>query len=300
MIGATEPSRYSSYDPKMTLTGIKLIVSQTWTALRRYGPKAALFFLSANLRRKSGGTRQTIHRLPLKGLAHPLCLREGRSDPFFFGQIFLDQEFAPTRTLEVSSIIDLGGNIGLASVWFLNTFPRAKLVTIEANPDNYPRLEANLHSYADRVTVVKGGVWWRRTPLALIRRQNEGDAGVREAVPGDVPATLMDGWDIPALMERGGFTHIDLLKIDIEGAEVDLLLNGVERWLPQVRNLSIELHGPECEAALERALAPYTYQRQVLGELIFCFQLRPKHPPGDSNATTGFAPAARMSSMQSG
>ena len=260
----------------MTPNGIKLIVSQTWIALRRYGPAAAFFFLSANLRRKSGSTRQTIHRLPLKSLQHPLALRDGRSDPFFFGQIFLDEEFAPTRGLDVSTIIDLGGNAGLASVWFLNVFPRARVVTIEANPDNYPSLEANLHPYGHRATVVKGGVWWRRTALALVRRQNEGDAHVREAAPGDNPADLMEGWDIPALMELVGFTRIDLLKIDIEGAEVDLLLKDADRWLPHVRNLSIELHGPECEAALERALAPYTYQRQMLGELIFCFHLRPK------------------------
>ena len=262
----------------MTPNGIKLIVSQTWIALRRYGSAAAFFFLSANLRRKSGDTRQTIHRLPLKSLQHPLSLRDGRSDPFFFGQIFLDQEFAPVRGLDVATVIDLGGNAGLASVWFLNVFPRARVVTIEANPDNYPSLEANLHPYGDRATVVKGGVWWRRTALALVRRQNEGDAHVREAVSGDNPADLMEGWDIPALMELAGFTRIDLLKIDIEGAEVDLLLKDAERWLPQVRNLSIELHGPECEAALERALAPYTYQRQMLGELIFCFHLRQKNP----------------------
>jgi hypothetical protein len=181
----------------MTSNGIKLVVSQTWTALRRYGPKAAFFFLSANLRRKSGSTRQSIQRLPLKGIEHPLHLREGRSDPFFFGQIFLDQEFAPIRGLDVATMIDLGGNAGLASVWFLNTFPRAKLVTIEANPENYPSLEANLHPYGDRATMVKGGVWWRRTPLALVLRQNEGDAYVREALPGDNPAEIMEGWDVP-------------------------------------------------------------------------------------------------------
>jgi FkbM family methyltransferase len=260
----------------MTSNGIKLVVSQTWIALRRYGPEAALFFLSANLRRKSGSTRRSIQRLPLKGIEHSLHLREGRSDPFFFGQIFLDQEFAPIRGLDVATMIDLGGNAGLASVWFLNTFPRAKLVTIEANPDNYSSLEANLHPYGDRATVVKGGVWWRRTPLALVRRQNEGDAHVREALPGDNPAEIMEGWDVPALMARGGFTQIDLLKMDIEGAEIDLFLKGAERWLPHVRNLTIELHGPDCEAALEDALAPYTYQRQVLGELTFCFHLRPK------------------------
>jgi hypothetical protein len=87
-------------------------------------------------------------------------------------------------------------------------------------------------------------------------------------------------------MARAGFTRIDLLKIDIEGAEVDLLLKNADRWLPLVRNLSIELHGPECEAALERALAPYTYQRQTLGELIFCFYLQPKPSSPAEHAAT--------------
>jgi FkbM family methyltransferase len=270
----------------MTPDGIKLIVSQTWIALRRYGFAAASFFLSANLRRKSGNSRQTIHRLPLKGIEHPLYLRDGRGDPFFFGQIFLDQEFAPARRLDVSTIVDLGGNAGLASVWFLNTFPRAKTITIEANPENFPLLEANLHPYGDRAIVVQGGVWWRRTSLALVPGLDIGDASVREAAPGDNPSSLMEGWDIPALMARAGFQHIDLLKIDIEGGETELLLNNADRWLPSVRNLSIEFHGPECIAALERALAPYTCRREVRGELTFCFDLRLKQPVAAQPAMT--------------
>jgi hypothetical protein len=61
----------------MTPNGIQLITTQTWTALRRYGAAAAFFFLTAKLRRKSGSTRQALHRLPLKGIEHPLFLREG-------------------------------------------------------------------------------------------------------------------------------------------------------------------------------------------------------------------------------
>ena len=34
--------------------------------------------------------------------------------------------------------------------------------------------------------------------------------------------------------------------------------------------------GRSARLPCERALAPYTYQRQMLGELIFCFHLRPK------------------------
>jgi len=269
----------------MTLNGVTLIVRQTLICLRRYGLQTAFAFLSVNLLRKSGNTRQRIYRVHPRRLAHPLSLRGGRSDFFVFGQIFVEEEFAPLRNHDISRIVDLGGNIGLASVWLLNTFPRAQVVAIEANPENYPSLDANLGPYGDRATVVQGGVWWRRTPLTLVRRQNESDAYVREPHAGETPAEVMEGWDVPSLMTYAGFTHIDLLKIDIEGAEVDLLLHA-ERWLPQVRNLSIELHGPESEAALDRALASYTCQRQVRGELTFCMNLKPKHPLGAGSAAT--------------
>jgi FkbM family methyltransferase len=260
----------------MTLIGITRIVRQSLVCLRLYGFRTAFTFLSANLLRKSGSARPQIYQLRPRGLPHPIYLRGGRADFLVFAQIFADMEFAPIRQRDLSTIVDLGGNIGLASVWLLNVFPRAKVVAIEANPDNFQSLQANLEPFGERVTVVRGGVWWRRTPLALVRRENEADAYVREAAPEDDPADLMDGWDIPALMAHGGFARIDLLKIDIEGAEIDLFLKDAGRWLPLVRNLSVELHGPECEAALEQALAPYTYQRQVLGELTFCFDLRPK------------------------
>ena len=261
----------------LTSHGTKIIASNTWIALRRYGPRAAFFFLASNLRRRAGRLRRLRHQLPLKGLQHPIHLRE-YCDPFFFAQIFLEQEFAPMRALEISSIIDLGGNAGMASVWFLNAFTRAKVITIEANPDNFSSLEANLRPYGDRAIIIKGGAWWRRTPLALVRGRDEGVASVREALPGDDSSILMDGWDVPALMARAGFDHIDLLKIDIEGGEVDLLLKAADRWLPHVRNLTIECHGARAEAALERALEPYIYQRQALGELTFCVDLRPKNP----------------------
>ena len=275
----------------LTSHGTKVIASNTWTALLRYGPRAAFFFLASNLRRRSGRLRRLRHQLTLKGLQHPIHVRE-YSDPFFFAQIFLEQEFGPVRGLDISSVIDLGGNAGMASVWFLNAFTRAKVITVEANPDNFSSLEANLRPYGDRAIIIEGGAWWRRTPLALVRGRDEGVASVREALAGDDSSILMDGWDVPALMTRAGFDHIDLLKIDIEGGEVDLLLKDADRWLPHVRNLTIECHGVPGEAALERALEPYIYQRQVLGELTFCFDLRPKNPVASSSreASSTFAP----------
>ncbi|HEX6770410.1 MAG TPA: hypothetical protein VF126_00190 [Acidobacteriaceae bacterium] len=149
-----------------------------------------------------GTTHARIYRLRPRRLLHHVTLRAGSADLFVFAQIFADNEFAPLNKQDFRSIIDLGGNIGLASAWFLSTFPHSKVVTIEANPDNYALLDANLQAYGDRAAIVRGGVWQHRTKLAVVRRENESDAQVREARPGDRPADIIEAWDIPSLMKR--------------------------------------------------------------------------------------------------
>ena len=279
----------------MTLNGIRLIVRQTFSALQRDGLRVAFIFLMVNLQRKAGSKEAKLHRLRPRALAHSVTLRAGRSDFFFYGQIFIDDEFAPVRSLQVRNIVDLGGNIGLASVWCLNQFPEARVVTIEANPVNYASLAMNLAPYGSRAVTVEGGVWWRNAGLTVLRRQNEGDAQVRERQPGDDLATSIDGWDIPSLMERGGFDHVDLLKMDVEGAEVELFEHGADRWLPLVRNLALETHGPHCEAALERGLRHYNYRKAVRGELTFYLGLERKRNELATQAGGPSNGAARLS-----
>ena len=73
-----------------------------------------------------------------------------------------------------------------------------------------------------------------------------------------------------------GFPHIDLLKVDIERAELAVFSETAQRWLPKIRNLCIELHGPDCEAALFGALSGYNFDLKRDGELTICTNLRQK------------------------
>jgi hypothetical protein len=66
----------------------------------------------------------------------------------------------------------------------------------------------------------------------------------------------------------------ELQKIDIEESELQLFSRNTESWLPRIRNLCIELHGPECEAIVFRALADYSYDLSRTGELTVCSNLR--------------------------
>ncbi len=119
-------------------------------------------------------------------------------------------------------------------------------------------------------------MWFKSGDLTIVRRNNQSDAQVRESLPSDPPENRIKAWDIPSLMELGDFSTIDLLKIDIEGAEIPLFGNGVDRWLPVTKNICIELHGRESEAVFFKALGSYEFEKAISGELTICTNLRPR------------------------
>lgn len=66
---------------------------------------------------------------------------------------------------------------------------------------------------------------------------------------------------------------IDLLKIDIEGAELELFRAPAD-WLNDVSSIVIELHGAECEKVFFKALKGYQYELGSSGELTICKNMR--------------------------
>ena len=79
-----------------------------------------------------------------------------------------------------------------------------------------------------------------------------------------------------SLIELGGAEAADLLKVDIERAELEIFGETAKAWLPRVRNICIELHGPDCEEAFFSALADFDYELDHAGELTICRNIQPK------------------------
>jgi hypothetical protein len=101
---------------------------------------------------------------------------------------------------------------------------------------------------------------------------------VRE--PPEQPGTeAVQGWDIPSLLRLTGKEQIDLLKVDIEGSEVNVFGPESSSWLHKVSNICIELHGPHCEEVFFHALRDFEYELSHSGELTVCSNLRPKCNP---------------------
>jgi FkbM family methyltransferase len=146
-------------------------------------------------------------------------------------------------------ILDCGANIGMASLYWKSQYPSARITAFEPDPAIASVLRANLkaHRAAD-VEVIEAAVWTKDGTLGF-RQQGAGGGhiGGGDLGGGDVEVAavrLRDHLDVP----------VDFLKLDIEGAETDVILDCADR-LGVVANLFVEYHS-------------LTGRPQRLGELV--------------------------------
>jgi FkbM family methyltransferase len=195
-------------------------------------------------------------------------------------QIFKETQYACVAGVQSPRVIfDLGANVGYASAYFLSRFPAAEVMAVEPDPGNYEICCKNLSPYGPRARVILGAVWSHRRKLVLLRgAYRDGREWTTQVLATDNPddAATVDAWDIPSLLKLAGHNHIDILKVDIERSDVELFSNGSRQWLPNVRNMCIELHDEDCERAFFGALQDYEFDLSRSGELTVCLNLRPR------------------------
>ena len=146
-------------------------------------------------------------------------------------------EFQPSS--QAPRILDCGANVGLASLFFKQRFPRARVTAYEADPALVELLRANVAGNgADDVETIHAALWTSTGEIAF--RCEGSDSGMIESLPGAVPGTSCS---VPSLRLRDvlGSEPIDLLKLDIEGAE-DAVLADCESVLDRVRAIVMDLH----------------------------------------------------------
>ena len=218
-------------------------------------------------------------------LDHRFQFRACSSDPYTIRQVFVCREHDDLLHLDdVKLIVDCGANIGCASVRFLSHYPQAQVIAIEPDPKNFAMLQSNLAPYGKRATALRAAVWNEDHQVVNCSRGTYADGldwattvSLAKDGGGDTPTVSLD-----RLLAESGFPTIDILKIDIEGAELPLFDDHCHDWLSRTRNLCIELHGEECRAAFDRALESYGGHREEANELTICRDLyrRPAEVPG--------------------
>lgn len=247
---------------------------------KRMGPVQAVRWLAIRVGDRYNlisGVR-SVERPP--GARHPVAMRVGgSSDPLVFDQLFIYADLADMigRVRDARVIVDLGANVGYSSIVFLNAFPNAFVLAVEPDPKNAAICARNLAPYGDRARLVKSAVWSTSCDLTLVRGLfgdgKEWATQVRPSQPGEIAD--VEALDMPSLMQMCPQSVVDILKIDIEGAEEILFGQGAEGWLKCVRNLCVEIHSAEAAAIIDRALQGFRFEALQSGEYSVYLNLAP-------------------------
>jgi FkbM family methyltransferase len=181
---------------------------------------------------------------PLKGR---VFLREAGSDVSTFEEIVKTQIYKVVVHLaqRCEAIIDLGAHIGLASLYFASQYQSARLFAVEPNPSSYNLLTMNLARLIafGQCHTLQAAVWGASAPLVAAATDEPEHYSMFSLRPADGAAEAsIPGVTIHQILDRSGFDRVDLLKVDIEGAEVQLF-QGDLSWLRRVRVIAIEFHG---------------------------------------------------------
>ena len=220
-----------------------------WNALKTLVSATSILdavrFLLARARRRP----EVRLRLALTG--SEVVLRPRNSDFEVLMQTFAANG-CETRSFagDPKVVVDAGANIGLTSLLFARHYPKATVVAVEPDEENFRLLSINTASCSN-IVPVRAAVWNRHAQLKVRDPGNRSWALQTEEVTnaGESSCAAITLADI---RERWG--KIDLLKLDIEGAEWPLFETD-PTWVREVGVIVVELHGENKEQRLLRALA---------------------------------------------
>lgn len=212
-------------------------------------------------RRTLGAIRRRIFESPEKAAWRTACQQAEVTARFTPGQIrlmdldvryadlltlcpqwddlFVKRTLAFTTTSPAPRILDCGANIGLASLFFLRAYPQARITAFEADPALFDILNANLDANDAASVETRHAALWTSTGTVTFHCEGS-DSGMVATLPGAVAG---DARTVPSLRLRDviGEGPVDLLKLDIEGAE-DVVLADCEPVLHRVKAIVMDLH----------------------------------------------------------
>jgi len=216
---------------------------------------ATLEFHAANLVGSAGpgpAHAPDHYRVRLGSHEADLWLRRRSGDFFILHETFTLHAYRiPNNWLgQVQTIVDLGANVGLTTLFFTQFFPKARYVCVEPNPANAAVLRRNLACLGSRAEVIEAAVA-DRSGQVLFDDSGQSYAGHIA----DETCRMVRSCTLDEVVTACGLDRIDLLKIDIEGAERDVL-HGAPACLEKVGVMIIELHGDYPLSAFEKDVAP--------------------------------------------
>jgi FkbM family methyltransferase len=157
-------------------------------------------------------------------------------------EIFIYEVYRPTNNTAVRTIIDCGSNIGISILYFKKLYPESRVIAFEPDHDTFKLLTTNIND--NNINNVE------LHQVALGNMESEVVLYGKPSRPGSLNMSLfkseeMTGENKVIANKLSNYitSEVDLLKIDVEGAEVIIIQDLIDNnKLRLIRQLIIEYH----------------------------------------------------------
>jgi len=192
----------------------------------------------------------------LAGIHKKIEVRPGTEDHYIIDK-FLDMQNLDIKIDDVKYIIDAGAHIGIASLTFSDLFPQARILAIEPDEENYRMLSRNVRSEKG-IIPIKGALWSTKGKVVISTKEESWSHRVEE---GSGEHLDVDAITVQEAMGMMSTDRIDILKMDIEGSEVEVLSNG-SGWAKKVRCILVEPH-PWIDERSEASITSFATRNEM-------------------------------------
>jgi len=144
---------------------------------------------------------------------------------------------------ESKIFVDIGANIGSVSL-FVDNFNKnregdnkIKVFAIEPEPNNLELLKENIiNNFAQNITIVNNAIWHEEKIVSISNKGGNSNILNLE----DEEKSMVSAITMEKLFLLYDIREVDVMKIDIEGAEFDLIINTPSEVLSKIKKLVLE------------------------------------------------------------
>lgn len=210
-------------------------------------------------------------------------LRKNSSDFHVFWEIFVEEDYKKAIDFysknfneNPKTILDIGANIGCASLYFRNFFPESQIISIEAEEENYLNLATNIQvNKTSKIEILHNAFWVNNEDISIEKSFRDGRDWAFSARENDnISQSKVKGITLENIIEKYNLSQIDILKIDIEGGEKWIFEDKTTLDLiqKQVNFLVMEVHQEVVSLdTIKSILENINFKVVTEGSLIFAY-----------------------------
>jgi FkbM family methyltransferase len=225
------------------LTSVFLALMREWRACAKFcaDPQSALrlgldFVLSRFLLTSPENRVGRIRKVRFQGGVQ-LYYRLNKGDLHSIREVWFDEAYRLPFEDPSGTLLDLGANIGMTSVWLAKRYSIERVIAVEPDCNNATLARRNLELNAIKSEVLDAAIGPHEGTARFECSQVSNLGRLSEK---GVPVAMIT---VDTILEKSACPRLGLVKIDIEGGEQQLF-DGPLDWLDRINAIIIEFHPP--------------------------------------------------------